>query len=67
MPRGKKLVFFGAKMKLLCDVDASKGALDGTRFNRIFFPFQKRDTRIASLEKRRGRKKVARIPLSPPI
>lgn len=66
MPRGKKLVFFGAKMKLLSDV-ASKGALDGTRFNRVFFPFQKRDTRIASLEKRRGRKKVARIPLSPPI
>lgn len=41
MPRGKKLVFFGAKMKLLCDVDASKGALDGTRFNRVFFPLSK--------------------------
>lgn len=41
MPRGKKLVFFGAKMKLLSDVDASKGALDGTRFNRVFFPLSK--------------------------
>lgn len=45
MPRGKKLVFFGAKMKLLCDVDASKGEpWDGTRFNRVvfFLPREKR-------------------------
>ena len=48
MPRGKKLVFFGAKMKLLCDVDASKGEpWDGTRFNRVvfFLPREERDRR----------------------
>lgn len=47
MPRGKKLVFFGAKMKLLCDVDASKGEpWDGTRFNRVVF-FLPREERQA--------------------
>lgn len=48
MRRGKKLVFFGAKMKLLCDVDASKGEpWDGTRFNRVvfFLPREERDRR----------------------
>lgn len=47
MPRGKKLVFFGAKMKLLCDVDAPKGEpWDGTRFNRVVF-FLPREERQA--------------------
>lgn len=48
MRRGKKLVFFGAKMKLLCDVDAPKGEpWDGTRFNRVvfFLPREERDRR----------------------